>query len=75
MGCWRQTLEAYDFRRSTSKIEYMECRFSKRQSVSSLEVKVGDHSVPQVTWFKYLGSIVQNHREIEADVNHRIQAG
>ena len=28
-----------------------------------------------VTRFKYLGSIVQNDGEIEADVNHRIQAG
>jgi len=40
-----------------------------------LEVKVGDHTIPQVTRFKYLGSIVQNDGEIEADVSHRIQAG
>jgi len=40
-----------------------------------LEVKVRDHVIPQVTWFKYLGSIVQNDGEIEADVSHRIQVG
>jgi len=40
-----------------------------------LEVKVGDHIIPQVTWFKYLGSIVQNDGEIEADISHRIQTG
>jgi len=40
-----------------------------------LEVKVGDHIIPQVTRFKYLGFIVQNDGEIEADVSHRIQAG
>jgi len=38
-------------------------------------VKVGDHIIPQVTWFNYIGSILQNDGEIEADVNHRIQAG
>jgi len=57
---WRQALEAYGFRLSRSKMEYMECNFSKRRSGSTLEVKVGDHIIPQVTRFKYLGSIVQN---------------
>ena len=38
-------------------------------------MKVGDHTIPQVTWFKYLGSIVQNVREIEADVTHHIHVG
>jgi len=37
-------------------------------------VKVGDHII-QVTQFKYLGLIVQNNREIKADVNHCIQVG
>jgi len=68
-----KVFEAYDFRLSKSKTEYIECNFSKRRSSSTLGVKVGDHIIPQVTRFKYLGSIVQNDREIEADVNHRIQ--
>jgi len=72
---WRQALEAYGFRLSRSKTEYMECNFSKRISRSTLEVKFGDHIIPQVTRFKYLGSIVQNDGEIEADVSYRIQAG
>jgi hypothetical protein len=53
----------------------MECKLSKRRSISTLEAKVGDHIIPQVTQFKYLGSIVQNDGEIEADVNHGIQTG
>jgi len=53
----------------------MKCNFGKRRSGSTLEVKVGDHIIPQVTRFNYIGSIVQNDGEIEADVNHRIQAG
>jgi len=58
-----------------SKTEYIECNFSKRRSRSTLEVKVGDHTISQITRFKYFGSIVQNDREIEANVSHRIQAG
>jgi len=53
----------------------MECNFSTRRSRFTLEVKVGDHIIPQVTRFKYLGSIIQNDGEIEAGVSHRIQAG
>jgi len=72
---WRQAIKAYGFRLSRIKTEYMECNFNKRRSRSILEVKVGDHTIPQVTRFKYLGFIVQNDGEIEADVSHRIQAG
>jgi len=72
---WKQALEVYGFRLSRSKREYMECNFSKRRSMSTLEVKVGDHIIPQVTRFKYLRSIVQNDGGIEADVSHRIQVG
>jgi len=48
----------------------MECNFGKRRSISNLEVKGGDHIIPQVTWFKYLGFIIQKDGEIEASVNH-----
>jgi len=43
MGGWRQALETYGFRLVRSKTEFMECNFRKRRSVSSIEVKVGDH--------------------------------
>jgi len=69
---WRKALEACGFRLSRSKTECMECNFSKRRSRSTLEVKFGDHTIPQVTRFKYPRSIIQNDREIEADVSHRI---
>ncbi|KAM7490942.1 hypothetical protein LguiA_033863 [Lonicera macranthoides] len=72
---WRLNLEAHGFRLSRSKTEYMEYKFSKRRSTTNLEVKVGDNVIPQVTRFKYLGSIIQEDGEIEGDVNHRIQAG
>ncbi|RZC05226.1 Protein RER1B isoform E [Glycine soja] len=72
---WRRALETHGFRLSRSKSEYMECKFNKRMRVSNSEVKIGDHIIPQVTRFKYLGSVIQDDGEIEGDVNHRIQAG
>ncbi|RZB64914.1 hypothetical protein D0Y65_041114 [Glycine soja] len=72
---WRRALETHGFRLSRSKSEYMECKFNKRRRVSNSEVKIGDHIIPLVTRFKYLGSVIQDDGEIEGDVNHRIQAG
>ncbi|KAL5153310.1 Craniofacial development protein 2 [Glycine soja] len=72
---WRRALETHGFRLSRSKSEYMECKFNKRRRFSNSEVKIGDHIIPQVTRFKYLGSVIQDDGEIEGDVNHRIQAG
>ncbi|KAH1214111.1 Craniofacial development protein 2 [Glycine max] len=72
---WRRALETHGFRLSRSKSKYMECKFNKRRRVSNSEVKIGDHIIPQVTRFKYLGSVIQDDGEIEGDVNHRIQAG
>ncbi|KAL5163093.1 Retrovirus-related Pol polyprotein from type-1 retrotransposable element R2 [Glycine soja] len=72
---WRRALETHGFRLSRSKSEYMECKFNKRRRVSNSEVKIRDHIIPQVTRFKYLGSVIQDDGEIEGDVNHRIQAG
>ncbi|KAL5188110.1 hypothetical protein HKD37_05G013655 [Glycine soja] len=54
---------------------YMECKFNKRRRVSNSKVKIGDHIIPQVTRFKYLGSVIQDDGEMEGDVNHRIQVG
>ncbi|KAH1229280.1 Craniofacial development protein 2 [Glycine max] len=71
----RRALETHGFRLSRSKSEYMECKFNKSRRVSNSEVKIGDHIIPQVTRFKYLGSVIQDDGEIEGDVNHRIQAG
>ena len=53
----------------------MHCKFSKRQVDSDLEVKIGEDIIPQVTKFRYLGSIVQSDGEINDDIMHRIQAG
>lgn len=48
----------------------MECNFSKRKNIYSLEVKFRYHIIPQVTQLKSLGSTVQNNKEIEVEVNY-----
>ena len=53
----------------------MECKFNKKRSSSDLEVKISDHIIPQVERFMYLGSIIQNDREIAEDVTQKIQVG
>ena len=50
----------------------MECKFSKRNTNPIVDVKLGNHIVPQVTRFKYLGSIIQDNGEIDGDVSHKI---
>ena len=67
-------MEAHGFCISRNKMEYRECKLSKRHTNFNLEVKIGDYIISQVIKFKYLGLIIQNNREIEEDINHRIQA-
>lgn len=69
---WKLTLEAYAYL-SLSQTKYMECKFSKMQNTRRLEVKVGEHIIPQVTLFENHGSIIQNKKEI-VYVNHLIEA-
>ena len=54
-------------------MKYMECKFASRRASSCLEVKIGDHTILQVTQFKYLESITENDGKLERDVKNRIQ--
>ncbi|KAF1887961.1 hypothetical protein Lal_00023970 [Lupinus albus] len=55
----RQCLEAYDFRISQSKMEHKECKFSKRLINFVVEVKIENHTILQITRFRYLRSIIK----------------
>ncbi|VFQ81273.1 unnamed protein product [Cuscuta campestris] len=57
---------------SRNKTEYMECRFSGRDTESEVEVKIDSHLVPKVDRFRYLGSVIQADGELDADVGHRV---
>lgn len=52
----------------TKKTEYKECKFSKRHNNANLEMKIRDHTIPQVIWSKYLRSIIQKDKETEGHV-------
>ncbi|VFQ58342.1 unnamed protein product [Cuscuta campestris] len=69
---WRLALETKGFRISRNKTEYMECRFSGRDTESEVEVRIDSHLVPKVDRFRYLGSVIQVDGELDADVGHRV---
>ena len=53
----------------------MECKFSKQGIRDYIIVTLDGQKIPMSSHFKCLSSIIQNDREINSDVNHRIQAG
>ena len=53
----------------------MHCNFANIQLRGDLDVKLGNQIIPQVTKFKYLGSVRRQDGEIDDDVNHKIQVG
>ncbi|VFQ98440.1 unnamed protein product [Cuscuta campestris] len=69
---WRLALETKGFRISRNKTEYMECRFSGRDTESEVEVRIDSHLVPKVDRFRYLGSVIQADGELDADVGHGV---
>ncbi|XP_059313681.1 uncharacterized protein LOC132064641 [Lycium ferocissimum] len=75
LGVWREALESKDFKLSKKKIEYLEFKFSNVTSEAKVEVTIEALVIPKRGNFKYLGSIIQGDREIDADVAHRIGVG
>ena len=71
---WRHYLESRGFRVSRSKTEYLHCYFSGRVDAMG-EVTLDERPIPKVDKFKYLGSIIQQNRDIDEDINHRIKVG
>ncbi|VFQ71742.1 unnamed protein product [Cuscuta campestris] len=69
---WRLALETKGFRISRNKTEYMECRFSGRDTEPEVDVRIDSHLVPKVDRFRYLGSVIQADGELDADVGHRV---
>lgn len=40
------------------KTGYVKCKFSKRQMNSNLYVRNKEHTIPQISHFKYIASII-----------------
>ncbi|KAL4184631.1 hypothetical protein AMTRI_Chr10g226500 [Amborella trichopoda] len=72
---WRDALESKGFKISWTKTEYMECKFSNNWSRDKEVVKIDGQDVHKRPHFQYIGSIIQENREIEEDVVHRIRTG
>ena len=72
---WRSTLESQGFRLSRSKTEYLHCRFNVGGGGLVDEVVIGGSAIPKVAKFRYLGSIIQEDRELDEDVHRRIKVG
>ena len=75
LNIWREVLESKGLRLSRSKTKYIECKFSATIGPIESRVRIGDHEVPKSDRFCYLGSILQKNRDLDGDLNHRIQAG
>ena len=70
---WKATLEVKGFRLNRSKTEYLHCRFSAREDGVVDEVTMEGVVISRVQRFKYLGSIIQENREIDEDITQRIK--
>jgi hypothetical protein len=71
---WRQTLESKGFRVSRTKTEYMRCDFGNATHEEG-DVSLEGQVVPTKDTFRYLRSMLQKDRDVDADVCHRIEAG
>jgi hypothetical protein len=54
-------------------IYYIDCYRDTGGVIKKIEVKIGEHTILLISYFKYLGSTIQNDGEIEEDVNCMIQ--
>ncbi|PHT30347.1 hypothetical protein CQW23_30058 [Capsicum baccatum] len=72
---WRQTLESKGFRFSRTMTEYLECKFNFSTREADMVVELDSQAIRKRNSFKYLGSIIQENREIDKDVTHHIGAG
>ncbi|KAG5610072.1 hypothetical protein H5410_021353 [Solanum commersonii] len=69
---WRQELESKGFRLSRTKTEYLRRKFNDVLDKADVEVRLATQIIPKKESFKYLGSVIQGSRDIDADVTHRI---
>ena len=70
----RHTLESRGFKLSRSKTEYLRSGFSGEEGAGEV-VTIGEVVIPRATKFRYLGLIIEERRDIDEDINHRIRAG
>ncbi|XP_059281034.1 uncharacterized protein LOC132034675 [Lycium ferocissimum] len=67
--------ESKGFKLSRTKTEYLKCKFSDVPYEANVKVKLGTQAIQKKGSFKYLGSIIQETRDIDDNIIHRIGAG
>ncbi|XP_070025188.1 uncharacterized protein [Nicotiana sylvestris] len=72
---WRKTLDSKGFKFSSTKTEFVECKFRGIWGEADRDVRLESQVIPKKESFKYLGSVIQDDREIDEDVMHRIGEG
>lgn len=65
---WRKTLESNGLKVSRSKIEFMECSFSKTWDREGNLIKLGNVRVVHWVKFRYLESIIEL-RKLDLDID------
>lgn len=71
----KEDMESNGFQLDQSIIEYMKCKFNKRQISNDLELKIQNHIVQKVSKFRYLELILQSDRDIDAISHIRFKLG
>ncbi|KAF3613932.1 putative pre-mRNA-processing factor 6-like [Capsicum annuum] len=70
-----QTLESKGFRLSRTKTEYLKYTFSDLTHDPDVVMKLDSQAIRKRDSFKYIGSMIQENREIDEDVMYRIDGG
>ena len=58
---------------SRYKTKYLQCCFSVGEGDVENEVAIEGEVIPRIDRFRYLRSIIQEHGEIDEDINQRIK--
>nr|XP_016451169.1 PREDICTED: uncharacterized protein LOC107775881 [Nicotiana tabacum] len=72
---WRQAMESKCFQLSRTKTEYVESKFSDMTGKSDVGMRLDSQVIRNRERFKYLGSIIQEDREIDRDITHLLGWG
>jgi len=73
---WRQTLESKEFGLSRTKTKYLKFKFNDVKHMVDVEVRIEtSHPKERKSYLSSHMSIIQENREIDDDVTHRIGAG
>ena len=72
---WREPLKSKSFKISHAKTAYIYCNFSGHIQRAQTTMRIEAQEIPQRNSFYYLGSIISQDGEIDADVKRNDKSG